>query len=333
MVGIVLTILKVIGIILLILVGILLCFIGTVLFWPIYYRFTASKEDGIQAVVNISWIFRILRFRGWYEQGKEFEYYFKVLFFQLYPKKEKNNKKKKNVSKKKESLSENDDTKEDALKKDATEKEEIEKDEFERKETEKEEILQEGTIEESLETQVDVEEKSQGNREEQKKRKQRKGKDSSESKKEAERQNIFYKIKDKIKHIKFTFQKFCNKVKELLGNYEKFKEFVTSEETRETLKFLNRQRKYLARHLKPDKFQVNIHYGMDDPAHTGEILAAYSVMYPFLPGKWNIIPDFENACIDGNINMKGKVRLYTILIVLWRCYKNETINKFIPIGK
>ena len=328
MVGIVLTILKVIGIILLILVGILLCFIGTVLFWPIYYRFTASKEDGIQAVVNVSWIFRILRFRGWYEQGKEFEYYFKVLFFQLYPKKEKNNKKKKNVSKIKESLSENNDTKENALIKDTTEKKETEKDKFEREETEKKEIQQEGATKESLETQAHVEEKSQGNREEQKNRNV-----SSENIKKQERKNIVYKIKDKIKHIKFTFRKFCDKVKDILSNYERFKEFVTSEETREALKFLNRQRKYLARHLKPDKFQVNIHYGMDDPAHTGEILAAYSVMYPFLPGKWNIIPDFENACIDGNINMKGKVRLYTILIVLWRCYKNETINKFIPIGK
>lgn len=304
MVSIILTILKVIGIILLCLIGLLLLCVGTVLFCPICYRIRGKKcEEGeAYAVADVTWILRIIRFHGSYRQGKDFEYSLKVLFFRLFPKKEKE--------------------KENKVEKKYTDRDSQGKCEEKTSQTEEE------TQKPETEKTSDIEENRK-----QKEQEKRKKQTSSNSEKKSQEKNIIYKIKDKIEHIKDTFRKICDKIKDILSSYEKFKEFIAAQETKEALKFLNKQRKYLIRHLKPDKFQVKIYYGMEDPASTGEILAVYSVIHPFLPGSWNVTPDFEQACLNGDINIKGKVRLFRLMIVGWRCYKNKTIKKIISMRK
>ena len=326
MVAIVLTILKVIGIIFLSILGLLLLVTGTVLFCPIRYRIRGNKqeESNVHAVIDVTWILRILRFHGYYQEGKEFEYYFKVLFFRVFPKSENPNLKRKRKRK--------------TLQKTADENTESSDKANQHRDDEK--VLEENEQQQTIanrEKDSRGKEKSCSNVEEQKKKQQseirKKSQGLSGAEEKTKRKKIFYKIKDKIEHIRNVFRKMCDKVKELLSNYEKFREFIARKDTQEALKFLNQQRKYLIRYLKPDKFQVKINYGMENPAHTGEILAVYSVLAPFLPGVWNVVPDFEQVCFNGEVNMKGKIRLFRLLLVGWRCYKNETIRKFIPIGK
>ena len=135
-------------------------------------------------------------------------------------------------------------------------------------------------------------------------------------------------IKKKIIKVKFTFEKICDKIKEIFSGYEKFKEFISSEETKETLRCLNTQRKYLFHHLKPDKSDLYLHFGTEDPATTGEVLALLSLVYPFYPWNLNVEPDFEQVCLDGKLKIKGKIQVYVLLITLWRLYQNENIKKF-----
>ncbi|WP_405317447.1 DUF2953 domain-containing protein, partial [Faecalibacillus faecis] len=141
--------------------------------------------------------------------------------------------------------------------------------------------------------------------------------------------DLFQTIKKKITNLKFTFQKICDKIKEIFSGYEKFREFIFSEETRETLSFLNTQRKYLFRHIKPDKSDIYLHFGTEDPAVTGEVLAVLSLIYAFYPWNLNVVPDFEESCFDGKIEIKGKLQSYAFLILLWRIYGNKNIKKII----
>lgn len=327
MAGIILTILKIIGIILLVVVGIVLTLAGIILFWPIRYRVSAYKEiEEIKATVDITWIFRLIRCRAVYEKGKEFFYYVKIAFFQILPVKEKK------IEKKQEK------PEREKTDKEKSDKEEQSK-ENEKKENQPEEVSQKVQKQPKEAT---TEKKQSATSKE--KRKSDLEKDASQSKKQKtkeklkeearkERKSFFEKIEEKIQQIKSTFQNICDKVKKISSTLENLKAFLTSEETKEALRFLNEQRKYVFRRFKPDKFQIDTRFGTEDPALTGELLAAYSVAYPFLPGTWNVTPNFEQVCFDGKLYLKGKIQLYVLLVVGLRCYKNKTIGKFINIVK
>lgn len=325
MAGIILTILKIIGIILLVVVGIVLALVGTILFWPIRYKVSAYKEkEEIKATVDVTWIFRLLRCRAVYEKGKEIFYYVKIAFFQIFPEKEKKIEKKQEKPEKEKSD------------KEKPEKEEQKKEVSENPPEEVSKKAQEHpkeTTTEKKQSETSKEKQKSDSEKEASKSKKQKAKEKIKEEAGKERKTFSEKIEEKIQQIKFTFQNFCDKVKKVCSKLENLKAFLTSEETKEVLRFLNEQRKYVFRRFKPDKFQIDTRFGTEDPAMTGELLAAYSVAYPFLPGTWNVSPDFEQVCFDGKFYLKGKIQLYVLVVVGLRCYKNETIGKFINIGK
>lgn len=339
MAGIILTILKIIGIILLVVVGIVLALAGTILFWPIRYRVSAYKEqEEVKATVDITWVFRLLRCRAVYETGKDFFYYVKIAFFQILPEKEKkieegkqrqrDTEKAEQVKSKETEPEEGKQGQRDTEKAEQVKSEETEPEEGKQEQRDTKKAEQKEAEKSQKQTEEAAEKKpSKTSKENQK------AKENLQEEVKKSRKSVFERIEEKIQQIKFTFQKFCDKVKEVFGKLENLKAFLTSEEMKEILKFLNEQRKYVFRRFKPDKFQVDTRFGTEDPALTGQILAAYSVAYPLLPGNWNVVADFEETCLDCNVYLKGRIQLYVLLVVGLRCYKNKTIGKFINIGK
>ncbi len=86
--AVILSILKVAGIVVLILLGIILLLLLILLFWPVRWQIRGSKhEEGADLKANASWLFGIVRFRGRYEDGG-FPYKLTVFGHQVYPKKE-----------------------------------------------------------------------------------------------------------------------------------------------------------------------------------------------------------------------------------------------------
>ncbi len=69
-----LTVLKVIGIILLVILGIVLFVLGLVLFLPVRYRLDADADQRIKKYdghVNVTWLFHFLHARAWAESGED----------------------------------------------------------------------------------------------------------------------------------------------------------------------------------------------------------------------------------------------------------------------
>ncbi len=300
MVGVILTILKMSGIVLLSLLALLLILIGIFLFLPINYRLKASKNaEGARGYLYVNWLFHLLRVCVEYEQESGMAYSVKVLFFQIFPKQEKNEKITRTKKIKKVPKTE---------KKDKTEESRNNNHNAEVSENITEVLQKEDIPKKTFQKNKEVPEEVQ----------------VVEKKK-----SLFEMVKEKIRKLKFTFWKICDKMKEICSAYEKFKEFIFSEEMKGSLKFLNEQRKYLVRHLKPSKADVYLHFGTDDPSLTGEILAALSVVYPFYGYKLEVVPDFEQVCFEGNVFIKGKIQCYVMLLTAWRAYKNKYIRKMI----
>jgi hypothetical protein len=71
--------------------------------------------------------------------------------------------------------------------------------------------------------------------------------------------------------------------------------------------FAMRQILAIARHLLPRRLKGRLHYGFEDPSLTGRILAGICAVYPVLPGKLTIDPDFERTVLEGEMSFGGHI--------------------------
>ena len=68
---------------------------------------------------------------------------------------------------------------------------------------------------------------------------------------------------------------------------------------------------------------------MEDPTVTADIFSAYGVLYPILAGRVYIQPEFERSVISGNVYIKGKIRILTILWAAGVLYFKKDVRKTI----
>lgn len=99
-------------------------------------------------------------------------------------------------------------------------------------------------------------------------------------------------------------------------DFERIKKELTDAHNHSVLKKFLRELKYLFSHFGFRKIKTDLHFGAGDPALTGQILgilAMFPILYRY---EFGIVPDFEteSAYIKGTFSVAGRVRLIHILI-------------------
>ncbi len=83
----------------------------------------------------------------------------------------------------------------------------------------------------------------------------------------------------------------------------------------------------ILRHVKPTKLSADILLGLGDPATTAQVLAAVNVADAFLSYDIDLEPDFENKVVEVDVDIKGKIALWRVLLSAARVYFNKDIRK------
>ena len=308
-------ILKIIGIVLAALLGLLILILLLALFVPIRYKGKLRRETELEVTAKVSWLLHIISVPVIYQDGA---LSVKIKFLGITVKR----------------LMED----EEELDRDAKEffqdaEDEAVAGEVKPEEMEKQEVRGKNDIvrEEAAETEEEAE--SDWKEEED-------GFPEPEMPKEQEKSSIikriFAKIRafflkilgiwKKIKNLKYTFRRFCDKIRKGIQKYRDTKEFLTDERTKAALKQCVAQLKLLIRKLFPKKIRGNLHFGTEDPALTGEILGGISIFYPIFMDNVKVYPDFEQKILEGDLFMKGRIRLITVLLVIWRLWRDKNIR-------
>lgn len=151
--------------------------------------------------------------------------------------------------------------------------------------------------------------------------------DTAEQIKQEKKKSIFTIIKEKfnafiekIKEIKDKLAKLNKKKEELLRVYHS-KRFEVAK--KDVIKYI----KELLKAIKPKHLEGRIHFGMDDPALTGEILGGASLFLPLYDEFLDINPDFEKQCFDGILKGNGKIRLCSIVKIGLKVLFNKNLIK------
>lgn len=144
---------------------------------------------------------------------------------------------------------------------------------------------------------------------------------------------ILEKIQESLKNIQYTIRRFCDKIKSTSDTIKYYCEVLQSDAFRGSWSLCKEQIGVILRVLKPDKFEADLIIGTDDPASTGEILAVYGIMYPWIGQHVRVVGDFERSRIEGQLYLKGKIRAFTFLRIALKVYRNKDIKALIKLFK
>ena len=340
MLQLILTILKIIGIILAALLGILLVVLLAVLFIPIGYDARIDNKNDILIKANGWWLFHAFHVSfdmegiPSEEKGNTPVIKFRILGIPIVDtsrKKEENAVKRAEPEKQKaepvRSVTEKSDIpkqepqltvqeislKEEKVKKKVPAEENAVPKEIsaEKKESKKAENAK-------TEKTADKTSKAVGQKTPVKKKKEKKPKVSITSK----IGNLVDGIKKKIQNIRDTKQKLQDKINVL-------KAFIQNEENVKGMKRIFRSIKKILKCLLPKKIKGHVMFGMNDPCTTGQALGVLAMLYPYYGKSLVIEPDFTKQVLVADVYVKGYIQIVTLCIIGIKVLLDENFRKLI----
>ena len=151
---------------------------------------------------------------------------------------------------------------------------------------------------------------------------------------------FFISIREKIKSFKKVFLKIKEKLlsikKLLLGLWEKKRkvvDFFHQDENKAGIKLGLSSLWKILKHIGPTTIKGYIHFGTGDPATTGQALGVAAAFYGYYGKHLKIEPDFEEEVMEGELFIKGRIRLFNLLIIGIKLLRDENFKRFIKNTK
>lgn len=342
--SVILLILKIIGIVLLALLGIILAVICVALFVPIRYRVNGEIEEEKVVHVRITWLLHLVSWSADYKNDK-FDSCLRILGIRKKPKP--------TLSELEEETADMDEEDED---------EDIETAAAETKAVDQEKTLSESkAIEEArhlsraeaVDTRQDVVELEDSSsvtipRQAEKMRsleeseKFQKQLEESEVSGQPKRPDFFEKIalffqkirqkyekiKQAIPRIKAKLSNIKKKASDIKSHISNIKDMIMDENNKIAFASIWKELKYLLLHFKFRRIDTDITFSLGDPANTGQALGVLAMMPLLYQYNFHIYPDFEadESYVRGTFLVKGRVRLVHVVRSLVQLLRKKEIR-------
>lgn len=125
---------------------------------------------------------------------------------------------------------------------------------------------------------------------------------------EHKKKDVFGRIKVFLEKLKFSFQSFCDKLKNIQNIAEEKKAWLEDEENQASLKLLWKQTGRFLRHVCPRGGKGSVTFGFEEPYLTGQVLSASALIYSFFEGNLEICPVFDDTVFEAEGSFKGRIR-------------------------
>lgn len=134
------------------------------------------------------------------------------------------------------------------------------------------------------------------------------------------------KAAERVRKIRLTLASVCDKSKYWIN-------FLKEETTKEAISLVKIQLMKVLKHILPQKLKGNVIFGFEDPATTGQVLGGICAFYPLYYKQINISPDFTQNILLGDIDMKGRIYICFLGGTALNVYFNKNIQHILKTMK
>lgn len=314
----ILSILKIIGIVLICILGVLILLLILVLFVPVRYRVKiereAGSEESFHLFVKVTWLLHLLN--AVYTYPSEACLRVRIFCFTIF-----NSGQEKGADAEPENKNMTADKRKE---KEETDKKNTDDSPKSMTETRKKMEGSKNTVSDTEKPDPQNEDAETGNAEYQK---------MSEKEEKQGLIKFFQKLIRIFKNIKYTICKICDKIKHIIGNIRYYIDILKSENFQNVWSICGGEIISLLKSIAPKKLEGNLTIGTGDPASTAQILAVYGMLYPFIGNHIFITPDFENPVFEGDFYVRGRITVLKALKTAIKVYFNKDLRKVIQLLK
>ena len=143
--------------------------------------------------------------------------------------------------------------------------------------------------------------------------------------------SFFEKLSGKLSQVTDRLRGMQQKTDRLKQQTAYYKRIWDQPQTRQAIRVGFYELGEIIRHVLPRKLEVFGIVGTGDPASTGQIMAIQGMLYPWHKGNIRLEPDFEEKYIEGELHLKGRIRLGTLGICGLRILLNKNVRRLIRI--
>lgn len=135
------------------------------------------------------------------------------------------------------------------------------------------------------------------------------------------------RILDFFANITENINRILNKRNEIVQKITHIRGFLQKESTGRAFKDVKRYLLRLWKSIRPRKLHGILHFGLEDPASTGQLLGVFGLLLPIYRDRIIIAPDFEQKIFEGEVYAKGSVQLgFFILLALQMLLNRNLMN-------
>ena len=306
---IILIVLKVIGILLLSILGLLIVLLSIVLFVPVRYKSLGEFDKGdkgleYQIVAKVTWLLHIVSIKFQRNGNKNF-LSFKIFGIEMLNREKKRSKRKKKKTKKQKNIKSNKGNLSEE-KKPVTKETNVSKDIVENIELKSEASNKKSSVQPV---------------------------DNAKNKNSTNQESTKTKLKDKLNALICKIKSIFVKIKNINNAKNSFIEYLKRDNSRKSIKEIKRIIFKLIKHILPRKLKATVGFGFENPATTGSVLGYASIFYGIYGENLELEPDFDKQVLYGKYALKGHIRMFTVLLVAWKLYRNKWIREFITFSK
>lgn len=146
---------------------------------------------------------------------------------------------------------------------------------------------------------------------------------------EEQKKSLTDKIAAFFEKIKYTFDRMCAKIRILLEKKEIVTGFLTSEIHQSAFQKCLAELKKMLFRLRPRRVAGEIRFGFEDPSLTGRVLAGLSMAFPYWGDHVRCSPDFEEKVLEGRLSVGGSLRLLPAAAMGWNLLWSRNVRRTI----
>lgn len=142
---------------------------------------------------------------------------------------------------------------------------------------------------------------------------------------------LILKCRDKCYNIKGSIDDFIKKAKKKYKEAKYYYKLIQHPCIQPAIKKLWKVGKKLIKHMMPRRLKANIEFGSGDPASTMKVYGYYCMIYPFYGKHIKFTPDMENKVLNLDAKLTGRFQIFRMMWAGWTLFADRNIRKLIRL--